>query len=167
MPKPKISLIAAMSSNRAIGLDNALPWPEPIPADWAHLKKVTAGKKMIMGRKSYDNPHRLWSEAGNYVITRQKDYPVDDNFEVASSLEDAIKACENEKEIYILGGEQIFTQSISLADKIVLTRVNQEFEGDTFFPAFEHLDFEEVKRLEFEISEESPYPMSIVTYEKV
>lgn len=166
MPKTKISLIAAMSSNRAIGLNNALPWPEPIPADWANLKRVTKGFKMIMGRKSYDNPHRLWSEAGNYVVTRQKDYQVDDNFQTASSLLEAIEACQSEDEIYILGGEQIFEQSIPLADKIVLTQVHQEFVGDTFFPAFEHLDFKEVERKEFEISEESPYPMSIVTYER-
>jgi dihydrofolate reductase len=83
--KTIISLIAAMSKNRAIGLNNALPW-NPIPADWDNLKEVTKDKRMIMGRKSYDNPHRIWSEVGNYVITRQADYEVDEGFEVASSL---------------------------------------------------------------------------------
>jgi hypothetical protein len=86
--KTIISLIAAMSKNRVIGLNNALPW-SPIPADWDNLKEVTKNKKMIMGRKSYDNPHRIWSEEGNYVITRQTDYIVDEGFEVVGSLEEA------------------------------------------------------------------------------
>ncbi len=133
---PIISLIAAMSSNRAIGLNNALPW-NPIAADWDNLKQVTAGKKMIMGRKSYDNPHRIWSEIGNYVITRQTDYVVDEGFEVVNSLVTAFEKCKNEDEVFVLGGEEIFRIAIPLADKIFLTLVHENFEGDAFFPEFD------------------------------
>lgn len=162
---PIISLIAAMSENRAIGLNNALPW-EPIPADWDNLKKVTEGKKMIMGRKSYDNPHRIWSEAGNYVITRQHDYVVDSGFEVVSSLEEAIEKCADQTEVFVLGGEEIFRLAVPLADKIYLTLVHETFTGDTFFPTFDESDFDVIERKEFKAGENTPYAISILTYRR-
>lgn len=160
---PIISLIAAMSENRAIGLNNALPW-ESIPADWDNLKKVTHGKKMIMGRKSYDSPHRLWSEVGNYVITRKQDYIVDPGFEVVSSLEEALKRCEDQEEVFVLGGEEIFKLAIPMADKIYLTIVHQVFDADTFFPKFDESEFDIVDRMEFKAGENTPYDISILTY---
>ncbi len=160
-----ISLIAAMSENRAIGLKNQLPW-EPIKADWDNLKAITKGCKMIMGRKSYDNPHRVWSEVGNYVITRQKDYQVEEAFEVVNSLEEALEKCKNEAEVYILGGEEIFKMAIPHADKIVLTIVHQIFEGDAFFPEFDMNDFKITEKKGFSIGEDTPYPISIITYRR-
>lgn len=166
MTKQKIiSLIAAMSENRAIGLNNALPWT-PIAADWDNLKKVTAGKKMIMGRKSYDNPHRIWSEVGNYVITRQKDYVVDEGFEVVSSLEEAFEKCKNDDEIFVLGGEEIFRLAIPFADKIYLTIVHETFVGDAFFPEFDETEFNISERKEFLAGQNTPYAISILTYER-
>jgi dihydrofolate reductase len=164
---PKISIIAAMSENRAIGLDNSLPWCDPIPADWENLEKVTQGKKMIMGRKSYDNPHRVWSKAGNFVITRQKDYLVEDNFEVVHSLKEALEKCKQEAEVYIIGGEEIFKQAMSIVDKIVLTIVHQNFHGDTFFPEFVEKDFSITSKIEFKKGENTAYPISILTFEKL
>jgi len=160
-----ISLIAAMSENRAIGLNNALPW-EPIPADWDNLKKVTKGKKMIMGRKSYDNPHRIWSEVGNYVITRQHDYEVESGFEVVSSLEEAIEKCADQPEVFVLGGEEIFRLAVPLADKIYLTLVHETFTGDTFFPIFDESEFDVIERKEFKAGENTPYAISILTYRR-
>ncbi|RYU96278.1 dihydrofolate reductase [Emticicia agri] len=162
---PIISLIAAMSKNRAIGLHNALPW-KPIPADWDNLKKVTNGKKMIMGRKSYDNPHRIWSDAGNYIITRQPDYEAEEGFEVVSSLEEALEKCADQKEVFVLGGEEIFRLAIPMADKIYLTLVHAFFEGDTFFPTFDENDFDTIERKEFKIGENTPYDISILTYQR-
>lgn len=162
---PIISLIAAMSENRAIGLDNALPW-EPIPADWNNLRKVTMGKKMIMGRKSYDNPHRLWSEAGNYVITRQQGYRVEQGFEAVSSLEEALQKCADQQEVFVLGGEAIFRLAIPIADKIYLTIVHQVFNGDTFFPVFDESTFDIIDRKEFKAGESTPYDISILTYRR-
>ncbi len=162
---PIISLIAAMSENRAIGLNNALPWAS-IPADWDNLKKVTQGCKMIMGRKSYDSPHRLWSTAGNYVLTHQKDYVVDEGFEVVASLEEALERCKDEKEVFILGGQEIFRTSLSIADRLYLTIVHEVFEGDTFFPTFDEKDFNLVERKEFKAGENTPYDISILTYQR-
>ncbi len=160
-----ISLIAAMSQNRAIGLNNALPW-NPIPADWDNLKEVTKGRKMIMGRKSYDNPHRIWSEVGNYVITRQTDYGVDEGFEVVSSLEEAFEKCQFDEEVFVLGGEEIFRLSIPYAHKIYLTLVHETFEGDAFFPVFNENEFTITERKEFAVGQNTPYAISILTYQR-
>ena len=162
---PIISLIAAMSENRAIGLNNVLPWAS-IPADWDNLKKVTEGRKMIMGRKSYDSPHRLWSEAGNYVITRQQDYDVEEGFEIVHSLEEALEKCKGETEVFILGGEEIFRTSLPMADKLYLTIVHKIFEGDTFFPTFNENDFYIIERKEYKAGENTPYDISILTYQR-
>lgn len=162
---PIISLIAAMSLNRAIGLNNALPW-NPIAADWDNLKEVTAGKKMIMGRKSYDNPHRIWSEIGNYVITRQTNYVVDEGFEVVDSLETAFEKCKADDEVFVLGGEEIFRLTIPFADKIYLTIVHETFEGDAFFPGFDESEFTVKERKEFSVGQNTPYAISILTYER-
>ena len=162
---PIISIIAAMSLNRAIGLNNALPW-ESIPADWDNLKKVTQGKKMIMGRKSYDSPHRLWSEAGNYVLSHQKDYKVEKGFEVVGSLEEALERCKDVEEVFILGGQEIFRKSLAIADKLYLTIVHEFFEGDTFFPTFDENDFDIVERKDFKAGENTPYDISILTYQR-
>ena len=160
-----ISLIAAISENRAIGLHNALPW-EPIPADWDNLKQVTKGRKMIMGRKSYDNPHRIWSEAGNYVLTRQVDYQVEDGFEVVNSLEEALEKCINEAEVFVLGGEEIFRIALPMADKLYLTLVHETFSGDTFFPAFDEAAFDITERKEYKAGDNTPYDISIFTFER-
>lgn len=159
-----ISLIAAFDNNRVIGYERKLPWPEPIPADWKNLYEVTAGKKMIMGRKSYDDPHRISSDAGNFVITTQQDYQVEPNFEVVHSLREALDKCSDQDEVFILGGQQIFELALPLADKLVLTHVHGEFQGDTFFPEFSTDNFHEVDRKEFRVSNETPYPLSIITY---
>ncbi len=162
---PTISLIAAMSQNRSIGLNNALPW-NPIAADWDNLKTVTAGKPMIMGRKSYDNPHRIWSEVSNFVITRQLDYAVDEGFLVVRSLEEAFEKCQNDTEVFVLGGEEIFRLAIPFADKIYLTIVHKDFEGDAFFPVFDETLFDIIELKEFSAGESTPYDISILTYSR-
>lgn len=160
-----ISLIAAMSINRAIGLNNSLPWT-PIPADWDNLKAVTKDKKMIMGRKSYDNPHRIWSNKGNLVITRQKDYVVEKGFEIVENLEEAFEKYKNEEEVFVLGGEEIFRLAMPFADKIYLTIVHEHFAGDTFFPEFDENLFEIIEHKEYKAGENTPYDICILTYQK-
>jgi dihydrofolate reductase len=146
-------------------LNNALPW-NPIPADWDNLREVTKKKKMIMGRKSYDNAHRIWSETGNFVISRQANYLVDEGFEVVNSLEEAFEKCQFEDEVFVLGGEEIFKLSIPFADKIYLTLVHETMEGDTFFPAFDENEFNITERKEFLKGQNTPYDLSILTYER-
>ena len=161
-----ISLIAAMSLNRAIGLDNKLPWPH-LPADWANLRQVTAGKKMIMGRKSYESPDRIWSEAGNVVVTRQLGYQTDAGFLVADSLEKALQLVGDVDEVFILGGEEIFRASLPVADRIHLTIVKGVFAGDAFFPEFSEKDFAEVSREEHAADANNSLDYAFVVYERI
>lgn len=161
----RISLIAAMSENRAIGLKGRLPWPH-LPNDWANFFKVTEGCRMIMGRKSYDTPDRLWSKAGNFVITRQADFPLDEGFERASSLEEALAYCKEDNEVFVIGGEEIFRQALPIADCIHLTLVHGVFEGDAFFPAFNEANFYIKSRQEFPADSSHLYSYEFLVYER-
>lgn len=160
-----LSLISAMSTNRAIGLSGRLPWKH-VPADWENLARVTAGCKMIMGRKSYDTPDRIWSERGNIVITRQAGYGVDTGFEIAHSLEEALARYAQEKEVFVLGGAEVFAQCLPFAHRIHLTIIHGVFEGDAFFPVFDESLFS-LKRQNFKADERNPYDYSFLTYERV
>ncbi|MFN3590247.1 MAG: dihydrofolate reductase [Spirosomataceae bacterium] len=163
---PKIALITAFDLKRGIGFKNALPWPEPIPADWEYLHQVTKGKKMIMGRKSYDNPHRVWSEAGNFVLTRQANYSVDSLFTCVSSLEQALAACQAEEEVFVIGGQQVFEMALPLCQTIHCTHVLAHFESDTFFPNFDLDSFTATSILSLEKGLQNPYPIEIIRYDK-
>ena len=135
MNNPKVSLIAALSENRVIGKGNSLPWH--IPEDLKHFKEVTSGHPVIMGRKTFESIGRLLPKRLNIVISRDKSYVVE-GATMAHSLEEAIAiACNyDKKEIFVIGGEQIFVQSINRADRLYLTIVHTDIEGDAFFPDF-------------------------------
>lgn len=163
---PKISIIAAMSKNRAIGLDGGLPWKLAIPADWENLHRVTRGKKMIMGRKTYQDEHKVTNDAGNIVITSNPNFKVEAGYEIAKNLTEALEKCKNQQEIFVIGGEKIFEEALPMAHKLVLTMVNADFEGDTFFPKFDENDFIITQKKDFNIGEGTPFPMTIITYER-
>lgn len=161
----KISLISAMSENRAIGLKGRLPWPS-LPNDWANFFEVTRGCRMIMGRKSYDTPDRLSSEAGNFVITRQEDYAVEEGFTRVGSLAEALDACKGDREVFVIGGAEIFHQSLPLADSLHLTLVHGVFEGDAFFPEFSEKVLKLKSRQDFPADAQHAVPYSFLVYEK-
>jgi dihydrofolate reductase len=162
----RIALIAAMDQQRTIGRDGRLPW-KSLPADWENLRRVTAGRKMIMGRKSYDTPDRISSPEGNLVITRQAGYPVEAGFEVVSSLEAALERYRDEEEVFVLGGEEIFAQALPLGDVLYLTLVHDTFEGDAHFPPFSEADWRLTSRRDFRADAENPYDYSFLVYERV
>ena len=159
-----ISLIAAMSENRVIGVQNRLPWH--LPADLANFKKVTAGKKFIMGRKSYEAEDNLYSESGNIVITRQKNYPVSANDAVSPNLQHAIEKLHQETEIFILGGAEIFALSMDLADKLYITLIHGKFIGDAFFPEIDLNIWKISKQKDYEADAENPYNYSFIEYRR-
>ncbi len=161
----QISLISAMAENRAIGFQGHLPWPS-LPNDWDNFFKVTKGCRMIMGRKSYDTPDRLASEVGNFVITRQKNYPLEPGFTRAGSLEEALNACQNDPEVFVIGGAEIFQQALPLADVIHLTIVHGIFEGDAFFPIFSESDFQLKSQQDFPADARHAVAYSFLVYEK-
>lgn len=133
---PKVSLIVAVSENGVIGKSNALPWY--IPEDLKRFKAITTGHPIIMGRKTHQAIGRPLPDRTNIVITRDKTFKAE-GIIVVHSLDEALKQAqgkEGDEEIFIIGGGEIFAQSMDLADKIDLTLVKAKIEGDVYFPDY-------------------------------
>ncbi len=130
----KINMIFARSANGVIGKNNAMPWH--LPEDLAHFKKLTLGSPVIMGRKTWDSlPAKFRPLPGrtNVVITRQADWQAE-GAQTAGSLQDALALCQTSNVIWIIGGAQIYAQAEPLANRIEVTHIDKDFEGDAFAP---------------------------------
>ena len=143
----EIIIIAAVAKNRVIGKDNTLIWN--IPEDMAHFKALTSGQTVVMGRKTWESLPPLFRPLPgrrNIVISRQADYvaPVAD---VAGSLENALKLASTAASIFIIGGEQIYAQAMTLADRLEITEVDLEPEGDAWFPELSTVDWKKTSNL--------------------
>lgn len=158
-----LSLIAAVSRNNVIGHDNRLVWH--MPADLKHFKNLTSGHSIIMGRKTFESIGKPLPNRRNIIVTRQQDFEAE-GCEVFNNLQAAIDACENEDEVFIIGGEQIFSQSIPAADKIYLTRIYKDFEGDIKFPEFSLSEWRLTKYLRHHADEKNPFEYSFSEYER-
>jgi dihydrofolate reductase len=145
---PEIVVIAAVARNRVIGKDNRLLWN--IPEDMAHFKALTSGHTVIMGRKTWESlPPRFRPLPGrrNIVISRQADYTAP-GAEVADSLENALKLASTAAVVFVIGGEQIYTQAMAVADRLEITEVDLEPEGDAWFPEIAAVDWEKMPKTE-------------------
>lgn len=132
---PRINLIYARAANGVIGNNNTMPWH--LPEDLAHFKRLTNGHPVIMGRKTWDSlPPRFRPLPGrtNVVITRQPDWQAA-GAAPAASLADALALCGQAEEVWVIGGAQIYAQAEPLAQRIEVTEISQDFEGDAFAPA--------------------------------
>lgn len=129
-------VVAIGEKTRVMGRDNNLPWN--IPEDMKHFKDLTRGHAIIMGRKTFESIGRPLPNRTNIIITRDKTYKAADGCIVVSSIEEAIKQARivEKEEICIIGGGEIFKQSIKLADILHLTLIKGDIEGDTFFPDY-------------------------------
>ncbi len=161
MKRPLISLIAAMANNRVIGKENQMPWH--LPADLGHFKNVTLGKPIVMGRKTYESIGRPLPGRTNIILTRDRDYKIE-GCEHAGSLEEALALLKDVEEVMIIGGGYLYSQTISQADRLYLTFIDLDVDGDTQFPEFEHLQLEEVKREKHLKDEKNPYDYEFVDY---
>lgn len=144
--KPEIIIIVAFSKNgRIIGNNGRIPWT--LPEDLQHFKELTTGNAIIMGRKTFESICRVLPERMNIVVTRNKDFCVEDAY-IAKSPEKAIEIAKKAgyKKIFICGGQQIYQQMMDYADYIYATEVCGEYEGDAFFPEINENEFVEVKR---------------------
>lgn len=126
-----ITIIAAIAENNALGKDNQLLWH--LPDDFKRFKNITTGHYIIMGRKTFESFPKPLPNRIHVIISRQKNYS-QLNCIVVTSLQEAIEACPKNEEVFIIGGGEIYNQSIAIADKLDITRVNHSFEADTFFP---------------------------------
>jgi dihydrofolate reductase len=158
-----ISLIAAMAKNRVIGKENAMPWH--LPADLAHFKRVTMGKPVIMGRRTYESIGRPLPGRKNIVISRRSDYSPE-GCVIVNSVEAAI-AQANHEEVMIIGGGQLYAEMLPHADRLYLTLIDAELEGDTRFPDYTIYDWKEIDRERHEPDEKNNYAYEFVTLERI
>ena len=155
-----ISIIAAVAQNGCIGLNGTLPWH--IPEDFVHFKTLTIGKTVLMGRKTWESlPGKFRPLPGraNVVISRSTGYNVPPGVVVFPSVEEACIAL-GDQDTWVIGGAQIFTQTIDRADRLIITHVDRVVDGDAFFPEIDAQRWSEVAR-------EDHDGFSFVTYERV
>jgi dihydrofolate reductase len=132
--KPRVTIIAAVAANGVIGKDNRMPWH--LPDDLKRFKALTMGRPMIMGRKTWESlPGRLPGRP-HIVVTRNADYRAD-GATVAPSLSAAITAAGDVDEVFIIGGAELYAQALPIADRLQLTEIAANFDGDTRFPSFD------------------------------
>ena len=156
------TIIAAMDRNRLIGVENDLPWR--LSADLQNFKKLTSGNAIIMGRKTWDSLGRPLPKRHNIVITRNKDFTAE-GCTVVNSLEEALKAAGDDK-AYIIGGGQIYSMSLELADEMILTEVDTEAKGDAWFPKFDKSTWTLKSKESFQADEKNEHPFSFCHYVK-
>lgn len=164
-----ISLIVAVADNNVIGKDNALIWH--LPADMKFFKEKTTGHCIITGRKNYESipeKFRPLPNRTNIVITRQPDYHAPGAV-IVGSVEAAIDKAKQsgDNEIFIIGGAEIFRQSLQYADRIYLTVIHHSFEGDVFFPELNKQEWKEVQRSKGPLDEKNKYAHDYITLDKV
>jgi len=146
-----LTIIAAASENNALGKDNNLVWH--LPNDFKRFKALTSGHYIVMGRKTVESFPKPLPNRTHVIITRQNDYEVPEGCLVVNSLSKAIEICPENEEVFIIGGGQIYKQSIDIADKIELTRVHTTVEADAFFPEIDE-DIWEIIQSEYHPKDE-------------
>lgn len=166
--KPTLSAIVAMAENRIIGKDNTLIWH--LPDDLKHFKATTMGKPIIMGRKSFESLPGMLPGRPHIVISRSQILAHEsDQFHGVQSIEDAIELAStlNDEEILITGGGEIYTQTLPMLDKLYLTIVHKDYEGDTHFPKLNWDEWDVTDVVEHEANEEKDNPaFTIMTLER-
>jgi dihydrofolate reductase len=163
-----VSLVAAVAKNFVIGKNNGLPWR--LPDDMKFFMETTKGHYVILGRKNFESlPHKFQPlpDRTNVVVTRQKDYKAHGAL-VVHSIEDALKVAEvnKESEVMVIGGSDIYTLALPMANRLYITEVNAEVEGDVYFPKFDKTEWTEISRLPHPADERHVYSFDFVVYEK-
>jgi dihydrofolate reductase len=142
-PGPRVYLVAAVAANGIIGVNGKLPWH--IPEELKHFKKLTLGHPIIMGRRTWESLKGPLPQRENIVITRQAGYQAP-GAAVASSLEAALAMCIGEPVAFVIGGTELFKESLPVAAGMVLTEIQRDYEGDTWFPKWERSEWKESQR---------------------
>lgn len=165
MTQPRISLIAAMADNRAIGIENRLPWK--LPSDMKWFRQHTLGKPVVMGRKTFESfGGRTLPDRHNIVITRDSTYALE-NATVVHSIGEAITVAGDVPEVMIIGGASFYEQMLPQADRLYLTFVHASIEGDAWFPEVDFSQWCEIERHEQSADEKNAYPHSFVIYDRI
>ena len=156
-----IIAIAAIGMNNELGKDNQLIWH--LPNDFKRFKTLTTGHYIIMGRKTFESFPKPLPNRTHVIITRQKNFTAE-NCIVVDSLKKAIAVCPKDEDVYVIGGGEIYNQSIDFADKLEITRVYHSFEADTFFPEIDTAKWELVSEEFHAKDEKHAYDFCFQTY---
>ena len=164
-----LSIIVAMAEDRVIGVGNKLPWH--LSEDLKRFKKITMGKPVIMGRKTYESMGRLLPGRQNIIISHNASYTVEGGV-TARSLEEAImaaeKSCGHGGEFFVIGGAEIFKLALPKAKRFYLTLIHKKFEGDVYFPEFDlEKDFKVIEKSDHTSSDSPPFFYSFITAERI
>lgn len=161
----KISMIAAMAHDRVIGKDNQMPWH--LPADLAHFKRVTLGKPVLMGRKTFESIGRPLPGRRNLVISRNPGYQAE-GIEVVGSVEAAraLLAGSAVEELMVIGGGHLYAEMLPSADCLYLTQIDLAVEGDTRFPAFDDGQWQRIYCESHPADEKNPHPYRFETWQR-
>jgi len=162
----RLSMIAALGKNRVIGSNNKMPWH--LPADLQHFKKTTLGSPIIMGRKTYDSIGRPLLGRKNIILSRDKNLFIE-GCSVVNSLEAAMNLveAENPDEVFITGGSYLYKTYLADADRLYLTLIDEEFEGDTFFPDYTQYNWKLIKKEDHSADNLNPYAYSFITLDRL
>ena len=143
MSQPRVYLVAAVAANGIIGANGKLPWH--IPEELQHFKKLTLGHPVIMGRRTWESLKGPLPQRENIVVTRQAGYDAP-GAAVANSLDAALAMCIGEPVAFVIGGTQLFEESLPIAAGMVLTEIHRDFPGDTWFPDYDRSQWREAQR---------------------
>lgn len=165
----RLALIAAVAANGVIGRNNALPWH--LPKDLAYFKRVTLGKPIIMGRKTFESIGRPLPGRTNIVITRNAEYAAQGiravpTLEAAMALAQQIATVDGVDEAVVIGGAEIYAAALPLAQRLYFTEVHASVEGDAEFPGVDWVQWRETSRQRHVATDDNPYDYSFVVYER-
>ena len=163
MENRELTIIAAVSINNVIGNNNKLIWK--LSNDLKRFRNLTTNHSVIMGRKTFESLPNPLPDRDNIVITRDTNYSKP-NIQVCSSIEDAINLTKTDTQPFIIGGGEIYSQTINIVDKIELTRVHKEFDGDAYFPEIPLDIFELINKENYNSDLENEFDYSYLTYKK-
>ncbi|OIK15415.1 dihydrofolate reductase [Bacillus sp. MUM 116] len=159
-----ISFLVAMDGKRVIGKDNQLPWH--LPEDLKYFKRVTMGHPIAMGRKTHESIGRVLPGRENIVITRQQNYQAE-GCKMFYSVEDFVDYCrKQDEEIFIIGGAEIFKETFKSADRLYITEIHAEFEGDTYFPEFNTSEWNLISSEKGIKDEKNPFDYEFKVYDR-
>lgn len=158
---PRISIIAAITRNGVIGKNNTLPWH--LPADMAFFKRTTTGHTVVMGRKNYQDIGRALPGRRNIVLSRDPNFKAE-GCENVVSFEKMLEATKGDDEVFIIGGAAIYNIALEFADRMYLTKIEADIEGDVFFPEVDWNDWTEISRENHAADDRNKYDFSFIEY---
>lgn len=161
-----ISLLYAMDRNRLIGKNNQLPWH--LPQDLAYFKRVTMGHTIVMGRKTFDSIGKPLPGRENIIITRDKHF-TSNGCKIIHSIDELLELSRNkmDEEIFVIGGAEIFKEILPYSDRLYVTNIYHEFEGDTYFPSIDENEWKMISKEPGIKDDKNPYDFDFAVYEKI